>query len=128
VDTRSFRPGIRLSVIDVIILFVGCICAADIGAVAPWFGVAIAFVILHFFLFCNIVRMARRPELAWAVVFVALAALNTLTGSSAWPVVLTVSFVFTVILIGFEIRKPSYHGVFWRRLNPKLPQWWEAQA
>jgi hypothetical protein len=115
-------------VLDGIILFVGCICAADIGAVAPWFGIAIAFVIVHFFVFCNVFRMGRRPELAWAVVFVALAALNTLTNSSKWPVVLTASFAFTVILIGLEIHKPSYHGVLWRRFNPNLPQWGEAQA
>jgi hypothetical protein len=32
------------------------------------------------------------------------------------------------VLVIFEMRKPSYHGVFWRRVNPNLRQWWEARG
>jgi hypothetical protein len=24
------------------------------------------------------------------------------------------------------LKKPSYHGVGWRCINPELPAWWEA--
>jgi hypothetical protein len=23
-----------------------------------------------------------------------------------------------------EMLKPSYHGVGWQRINPRLPEWW----
>jgi hypothetical protein len=27
-----------------------------------------------------------------------------------------------------EMRKPSYHGVGWQRINPGLPAWWDARV
>jgi len=33
----------------------------------------------------------------------------------------------TAMLTLIQTRQPSYHGVFWRQLNPNLPQWWEAK-
>lgn len=125
---REFSPGFRFSIRDAIVLFVGLYVAGDTAAVMPWLGIAIGFVILHFFLFCNVVRMERSAELAWAAVLVLLAASTTILGIPRWPGTLAITFATTIALVVLEMRKPSYHGVFWRQINPGLPQWWEAHA
>jgi hypothetical protein len=127
VPARKFSPGFRFSVGDGIILFIGFYVAMDTAAVRPWLGIAIGFVVAHFFLFCNVVRMERSGELAWASVLVLLAASTTVTGVPQWPVTLALSLAFTVALVVLEMRKSSYHGVFWRWINPRLPEWWETQ-
>ena len=100
----------------------------DTAAVWPWLGISIGFVVAHFFLFCNVVRMERLGELAWAGVFVLLYASTTLTGVPQWPVTLAISLAVTIVFVVLEMRMPSYHGVFWRKVNPRLPDWWEAQV
>jgi hypothetical protein len=32
------------------------------------------------------------------------------------------------VLVVLEARKRSYHGVFWRWINPGLPAWWATHA
>jgi len=50
----------RLSTIDVIVLVAGAITASALATLNYWsWGFVIAFVLGHFFLFCNVVRMAR---------------------------------------------------------------------
>ena len=128
VENRPFKPGVRFSKLDAVILLVGLYISADTAAVMPWYGIAIGFVIAHFFLFCNIVRMARASELAWAALFVALASSTILTGVPRWPVTLAIAMAATVLLVALEMRKLSYHGILWRRINPNLQEWWEAQG
>ena len=127
-NTRAFSPGFRFSKSDAFVLFIGGYISADTACVEPWLGIAMGFVIAHFFLFCNFVRMARSSELAWAGIFVLLAASTILLGQPQWPVTLAISLVATVALVVLEMRKPSYHGVLWRRINPGLPQWWDEQV
>ena len=126
--TRVFSPGFRFSAIDFCVLLFGFVTAGDLAAVMFWPGIAIAFVIGNFFLFGNVVRMAPPHELAWATTFVALSSSTSVIGLPSWAVTLAVSFAATVILVALEMRKPSYHGVFWRQINPNLPQWWAANA
>ena len=47
----AFQPGFRLSTLDVVILIVGGVASAYAVTVDQWLGVAIAFVVMHFFLF-----------------------------------------------------------------------------
>ena len=117
-----------MSAVDVAVLVVGVFVAADVGAVTPWLGVAIAFVIGHFFLFCNVVRMGRPRELAWAGLFVALSAATETVGFPGWLISLSVSFVATIVLIALELQRPDYHGAFWQHVNPGLRQWWDANG
>lgn len=123
---QTFNPGFRISTLDVVVLFLGASFAANIGAVQPWIGVAIVFAVAHFFVFCNVVRMARPLELTWAAMFVALATITVILDTWSWPVTLSLSLVLSTALVTMELRKPSYHGAFWRQINPGLPQWWEA--
>ena len=126
--TRTFSPGFRLSAVDVGILVAGAIGAVALGRLDPWAGVAVAFVVGHFFLFCNVLRMSRPPELVWAVAFAGMAVTAVVFGAVSWPAVFAGSATLTVVLVVIECRRPSYHGVGWRRLNPRLPAWWASRA
>lgn len=125
-ESPAFSPGFRFSVLDGFILTVGA--AATIGFVMtnPWIGSAIGFVVLHFFLFCNILRMSRPLELIWAAVFTTLAVLAAAEVIS-WPLVFGVSLMVTLLVAIVELRRPSYHGVAWKTINPRLPDWWKAR-
>ncbi len=82
---RKFQPGFRLSALDVCILIVGGVASAYAMTVDPWFGIAIVFVVLHFFLFCNVLRMSRPLELTWAGIFVGLAVATICWKLLSWP-------------------------------------------
>jgi hypothetical protein len=125
VAAREFNPGFRFSRFDAVALFLLLYVCGDMAAVIPPLGIAMGFVVAHFFLFCNLLRMSRSLELTWSGLFLALAGLTILMGSPAWVVTFAISFVATVVLAVVEMRKASYHGVFWQRINPGLPQWWE---
>jgi hypothetical protein len=123
---HAFAPGFRLSALDVFILAVGVVAALALAMVVWWWGFVMGFVLGHFFLFCNVVRMARPLELGWAAVFLALAAGTVALDVPGWSVTASVSLVATVVVVMVEMRKPSYHGLAWQRINPGLPAWWEA--
>jgi hypothetical protein len=125
---RRFRPGFRFSTLDFFVLILVGWTGADSAAVNFWPGIAILFVLAHFFLFCNIIRMARSSELVWAALFLTASTFTILVGAPVWPLTFGISFVATIALITLEARKPSYHGIYWRKLNPDLPRWWEEHA
>lgn len=125
---RAFDPGFRLSALDVLILMIGGTGAVAVALVDRWFGIAIGFVVLHFFLFCNILRMSRSLELAWAGFFVGFAIAAGRLALLSWPAVFAGSVALTLVLTYIEVRRPSYHGVGWQALNPGLPDWWKARS
>jgi len=125
---RRFAPGFRISVFDALILLTGGVGAFLAASHAWWAGVIIGFVVGHFFLFCNVFRIARRPELIWAAAFTFLAACTFLTGLPGWIGTVACSLLLSVVLIVREMRKPYYHGVGWSSLNPGLRAWWEANG
>ena len=116
-----------MSKFDVAILVVGIVATIAAATVEWWIAFIIEFVIGHFFLFCNVVRLARPLELAWAAVFMALAAGTIIAGIPGWLATAGFSLAATAVVVAVEARKPSYHGVGWQWINPDLPTWWEAQ-
>ena len=122
-----FSPGFRLSTIDVCVLLVGAICCYFGVKVAWWLGSVVAFTVGHFFLFCNVFRMPRPLELAWATLFVSLSASTVATQVPGWPISFGVSLAGTVAVVAFQMRQPSYHGIGWKKINPGLPEWWQAR-
>lgn len=88
----------------------------------------LAFVVGHFFVFCNVIRMARQLELIWAGLFLLLSLGTVVVGAPSWPQTLLLSFAGTITLIAIQLRRPSYHGVLWQRVNPGLPEWWERHG
>ena len=91
-------------------------------------GLIIGFVVGHFFLFCNVFRVARPLEFAWASLFTALAGSTIVVEQPGWPVTLAISLAATLVVIVVQMHKPSYHGIAWQRINPELRAWWEAQG
>jgi hypothetical protein len=127
VDSRNeFSPGFRLSVLDALIIAIGAAAAFFLASVEPWWGFMVAFVVAHFFLFCNIVRMARPLELAWAGIFLALAATTIVLDIPGWPLTASASLAVTLVVVVLQMRKPSYHGLGWQRINPGLRAWWSS--
>jgi hypothetical protein len=121
-------PGFRFSVGDALVLVAGVVGAIVLSRFVWWQGFLVGFVVAHFFLFCNVVRMARPLELLWSGVFVGLAGATIAVDMPGWVATFVVSALVTVIVVVLEIRKPSYHGVGWKWINPGLPTWWEAQV
>lgn len=77
----------------------------------------IGFVLGHFFLFCNIFRVRRGPELVWTAVFLANYGLWHLSGHFWIVGVFLTQIPLTIFLLWRETRKPWYHGIGCRRLN-----------
>jgi hypothetical protein len=123
----EFKPGFRLSKIDLLVLIFGLITSAYFFRNSIVNSIIVVFVVGHFFLFCNITRMSRIPELIWAAIFLLLSGFSITIGKPDWLFTFTASSILTVILIFVEIRKPSYHGVFWKLINPNLPNWFREK-
>lgn len=125
--TPLFKPGFRIDVIDTLVLIAGAAGTLWLAQVEWWMGLIVGFAVGHFFLFCNVFRVAKPLELTWSAIFVALAASTIVTGQPGWTVTVGVTLATTLIVIVAQVRKPSYHGIAWQRFNPGLLQWWEAQ-
>jgi len=124
---KDFQPGFRLSLRDVIVILLGTAAASYLSTIEPWWGFIVAFVVAHFFLFCNVARMARPFELTWAAVFLALASSTLLTEAPGWPITTALSLATTLVVVVLQMRQPSYHGLGWQRINPGLRAWWNAR-
>ena len=121
--TYSGKPrthGLRFSVLD------GCVLvAAFVLTMSTWsmtFGLSalILFVVLHFFLFCNVFRIRRKPELIWAATFVANCLAWILTGNISTLGITVAQAVITTVILLHEIRLPYYHGIYAETINPRL--------
>ncbi|MBX3436306.1 MAG: hypothetical protein KF861_02365 [Planctomycetaceae bacterium] len=123
---KTFAPGFRLSGVDVFVLVGGAAGAVALSMFVWWWGLVSAFVLAHFFLFCNVIRMSRPLELIWAGIFVVLAGATIAFDEPGWLISTLASLLVTVLVVTVEMCKPSYHGIAWQRLNPGLPEWWEA--
>jgi hypothetical protein len=123
----KFSPGFRLSVLDAAILVAGACGTIFVGMDIWYAGFIIGFSVAHFFLFCNVFRIDRKPELLWAASFTLLVIANAFFGIPGWPITIAASLGMTVYLILREMKKPSYHGIGWRRINPQLQTWWSAR-
>jgi hypothetical protein len=107
-------------VIDIAVLGIGSVAAAVAWKSFWWAGLVIAFVLGQFFLFCNVFRVARKPELIWSAFFLFVAVPTVLTDIPGWPLTIATALLSTVGVVVCEMRKPSYHGIGWRWINPGL--------
>lgn len=128
VNRSKFAPGFRLSTIDVLVSISGGVFAIFFGLQTWWIGLIIGFVVFHFFLFCNVFRMSRPLELIWAGLFTLLAGLTIAIDSPGWAFTVIISLCATLLLVAMEMRRPSYHGVAWKRINPGLREWWDTKS
>jgi len=112
--------GFRLSHIDVAVLLVSALIG--VGGFSPTYGfsVFVPFVVVHFFLFCNVFRIRRKPELVWGACFLLNCIAWIASGHVNIFAIIGTQFVVTVVIIANELRMPSYHGVLARRINPRI--------
>ena len=106
------------------VIIIAVVASSVLANVVWWWGVGLAFVVLHFLLFCNIVRMARSLELVWAAIFTSLATMTVTLNTPTPLATFGLSLLATPIVVAIEMRKPSYHGIGWLAINPNLPSWW----
>ena len=101
---------------------------AALASMEWWWGLVVGIPLVYFFLFCNVFRVSRPLELLWAGVFVVLAGTTLVTGVPGWLPTSIVSVLVAALVVGAEMRKPSYHGVGWQSINPALPTWWGRRS
>jgi len=128
VKGRVFAPGFRISVWDAVVLCGGALGAWWLYRIEWWIGVLLAWVVGHFFLFCNVFRISRGPELIWAAVFVLLCASRLLFHVPGWMATFLGSVLVAMLLIALEMVRPCYHGIGWQKINPTLPEWWKSKG
>lgn len=121
-NTMNCEPGFRLSLTDIIILIIGAAVSAVFALNDSIMSVIVVFVVGHFFLFCNVFRISRPSELIWAAVFLFLSALTFTVGYPGWFATFSSSAIITLALIFREMKRPSYHGVLWYKINPGFTQ------
>lgn len=102
--------GFRFSATDALAIVV---CAG-----VTYFGLPIVgplvwfcpFVLGHFFLFCNLFRIRRTPELVWAGGFLAIVAgcliANVSVLHAMWLVL-----PLTIGVLTYSVRRSDYHGI-----------------
>lgn len=123
----KFNPGFRISKLDIAVIVVALAIAVWLYGYSTRLSFLVLFVVGHFFLFCNIIRMSRIPELAWGAIFSGVCISSAQFGVPSWSLAICLSLMTTVVLIFMELKKPSYHGIFWKKFNPHLHDWFSEQ-
>lgn len=117
------KAGFRLSIVDVLFLLAaGTAVALLQNRLGVWVW-SIPVAVGHFFLFCNVFRVRRSLELIWTAILFCNAGAWVAADRFTWAAVLLVQTPFTLAAIVLEMRSRRYHGVFSRRLNPRLDEW-----
>ena len=71
--------------------------------------------------------MRRNYELIWAAVFVLNVAGWSFADAFSWLYVLAVQSPITLTVITLEFRSARYHGIWARRVNPKLDDYLQGE-
>jgi hypothetical protein len=124
VAVTTFSPGFRLSAVDLGVVTLGAVGAVASAFIDTSWSLAMGLPVAHFFLFCNVFRISRALELLWAGIFLILAGATVAWNVPGWSTTVMVAMCVTLAVVVVEMLKPSYHGVGWRRINPRLPEWW----
>lgn len=113
-SNRRRPAGFRFSPADAVAIVV---CALATWGVWPWVGemaLLLPIVLGHFFLFCNVFRIPRKPELLWGAVFVVNVVVWIGVDRFAWPSVLWTQSPVTLAVIVAGVLRRDYHGMGFR--------------
>lgn len=110
--------GFRFSKTDGLVLLIALVVCILLSLVSIFASVLIIFIVLHFFLFCNVFRIRRNFELIWSIIFIFQMVVNSFLIVVPWYSPLLIQFVFTFLFVFMEMKSPRYHGVFADRINP----------
>jgi hypothetical protein len=90
------------------------LCAFVTWGTWPFLGtIAVLFPVVlgHFFLFCNVFRIARELELLWSAIFMTDVGMWVGLESFTWSRVLLTQTPVTILLIALTVFRTDYHGV-----------------
>ena len=127
---QNYKPrtwGFRFSFTDAIVISVvtsAAVVSRRLDSPLWWM---LVIVVGHFFLFCNVFRIVRRRELIWSGVFLFNICLWIGFDDLTWPRVLLCQLPVTFGLVVANMRDPGYHGIFAKRLNPRLGDYLEGR-
>lgn len=114
------RHGFRCSVTDALILIAGTSLTVWLCSIELPLWWIVPMVVGHFFLFCNVFLIWRNLELLWAAAFVANVLLHVAKGNLEWWPACGWQLIASFAVIIWQMRSPWYHGIFARRINPRL--------
>ena len=103
--------GFRFSVIDAVAIIL-CV----IGTCLLWphlytMSLFFPFVLFHFFLFCNVFRISRPPELIWAAIFIFNVISVLGMKHKMFPYVFWAQLPVTLAVLIYGVMQKDYHGV-----------------
>ena len=81
----------------------------------------------HFFVFCNVFRIVRPKELAWAALFLVNSCAWFVSRRLEWLPVFLTQLPISILVIAAEIRSPRYHGILAQRWNTNLGDYLEGR-
>ena len=120
----EFKPGFRLSIMEFMFFVIMAAATWALMGVNGYCAWMAMFSAVMFFHFCNIFRIRRLPELVWATCYVVAGIVGYMMELSVW-VVIGGLYALGLGIIAHEFKRPDYHGILWRSINPKLPEWFE---
>ncbi|MEM8671546.1 MAG: hypothetical protein AAGG48_28760 [Planctomycetota bacterium] len=121
--TYSGRPrtwGFRLSLVDCVVICMTVVAMGLLWRPTDGFSVIGGLVVGHFFLFCNVFRIPRKPELIWSGTFLLICVFAMLFDAFTPISVCACVAAVTLLVLIYSIRLPTYHGIFANRLNQRL--------
>ena len=118
-DTRRAKPGFRFSPQDAVVIAVSTLATVWLWGWVGSLSLLLFGALIPFFLFCNVFRVRTRYELIWASSFVLNAGAWALADALSWQRLLGSQIVVTALVIGAELRSPSYHGIGHRWIHSR---------
>ena len=112
--------GFRFSATDLVVIGIFLSSVIVLWLFESVFWWILAIVAVHFFLFCNVFRIARPRELTWAALFILNVGVWAWFDRLTWQNVLLCQLPFSVLLVAHDLLSPTYHGILANRLNPRL--------
>src|SRR5437899_12307034 len=96
--------GFRFSVIDAVALSAFALVIAGLHWLGSSLWWVVAIVAAHFFLFCNVFRLARCREMIWAALFILNVGFWLLLSRLGWFRVLACQLAVTVGVLAWELK------------------------
>ncbi len=117
--TRRSQPGFRFSPRDAAVIGVFSLATAWLWGWVGSLSLLLFGVLVHFFLFCNVFRVRTRYELIWASSLLLNAGAWQLADALSWQRLLGSQILVTALVIGAELRSPSYYGIGHRWIHSR---------
>jgi hypothetical protein len=109
----NWRPpaGFRFSWTDGVAIVVFALLTWSTWPLLGKMSILFPVVLGHFFLFCNVFRIPRKPELWWSAAFVVNVGVWLSFNRFTWSMVLLTQTPITLLVITRAVFGEDYHGI-----------------